>query len=56
MKLGLQLNSFGWMGGPERFGSTLVDIARTAKEAGFDRTAVSDHVWQHPIVEACSTY
>jgi F420-dependent oxidoreductase-like protein len=50
MKLGLQLNSFDWTGGPERFGSTLVDIARTAEEAGFDRIAVADHVWQHPIV------
>lgn len=50
MKLGLQLNSFGWRGGPERFGRTLVDIARTAEEGGFDRLAVADHVWQHPIV------
>jgi alkanesulfonate monooxygenase SsuD/methylene tetrahydromethanopterin reductase-like flavin-dependent oxidoreductase (luciferase family) len=50
MKLGLQLNSFVWTGGPERFGSTLVDIARTAEEAGFARIAVTDHAWQHPIV------
>jgi len=50
MKLGLQLNSFDWTGGPQRFGRTLVDIARTAEEAGFDRIAVADHVWQHPIV------
>ena len=28
----------------------LVDIARTAEEGGFDRIAVTDHVWQHPIV------
>jgi hypothetical protein len=50
VKLGLQLNSFDWTGSPERIGRTLVDIARTAEEAGFDRIAVADHVWQHPIV------
>jgi len=26
MKLGLQLNSFGWAGGPERFGRNLAEI------------------------------
>jgi len=50
VKLGLQLNNFDWIGGPERFGKTLVDIAQAAEEAGFDRLAVADHVWQHPIV------
>jgi F420-dependent oxidoreductase-like protein len=50
MKLGLQLNSFDWNGGPERFGRTLADIARSAEEAGFDRIGVADHVWQHPIM------
>jgi F420-dependent oxidoreductase-like protein len=50
VKLGLQLNSFDWDGGPERFGRTLVDIARTAEEAGFDRIGVTDHLWQHPIM------
>ena len=50
MKLGLQLNSFEWNGGPERFGSNLMDIARTAAAVGFDRIAVTDHVWQHPIM------
>jgi F420-dependent oxidoreductase-like protein len=50
VKLGLQLNSFDWNGGPERFGRTLANIARAAEEAGFDRIAVADHVWQHPIV------
>ena len=42
MKLGLQLNSFDWTGGPERFGATLIEIASTAEEAGFDRIAVAD--------------
>ena len=50
MKLALQLNSFDWPGGPERFGDTLVEIARTAEDCGFDRIGVSDHVWQHPIM------
>lgn len=50
MKLGLQLNSFDWKGGPERFGTTLANIAHAAEEASFDRIAVADHVWQHPIV------
>jgi F420-dependent oxidoreductase-like protein len=50
MKLGIQLNSFDWDGGPERFGTTLADIARTVEEAGFDRLGVADHLWQHPIM------
>lgn len=50
MKLGLQLNSFDWPGGSERFAVTLAGIARTAEEAGFDRIGVADHVWQHPIM------
>ena len=50
MKLGLQLNSFDWAGGPERFAGTLVEIARVADEAGFDRIGVADHLWQHPIM------
>jgi F420-dependent oxidoreductase-like protein len=50
MKLGLQLNSFDWAGGPARFAKTLVEIARAAEEAGFDRVGVADHLWQHPIM------
>ncbi|HEY6689478.1 MAG TPA: LLM class F420-dependent oxidoreductase [Rubrobacter sp.] len=50
MKLGLQLNSFDWNGGSERFGRTLANIGRAAEEAGFDRIGVADHVWQHPIM------
>ena len=50
MKLGLQLNSFDWNGGSERFGRTLANIGRGAEEAGFDRIGVADHVWQHPIM------
>ncbi len=50
MRLGLQLNSFDWNGGPERFARTLANIARAAEEAGFDRIGVADHFWQHPIM------
>ena len=50
MKLGVQLNSFDWTGGPERFGRNLADIGKTAEEAGFDRIGVADHFWQHPIM------
>jgi alkanesulfonate monooxygenase SsuD/methylene tetrahydromethanopterin reductase-like flavin-dependent oxidoreductase (luciferase family) len=44
MKLGIQLNSFDWDGGPERFSTTLADIVRAAEEAGFDRIGVADHL------------
>ena len=50
MKLGVQLNSFDWTGGPGRFGRNLAEIGKTAEEAGFDRIGVADHVWQHPIM------
>ena len=50
MRLGIQINSFDWEGGPERFGNNLVDIAGAAEEAGFDRIGVADHLWQHPIM------
>jgi len=50
MQLGVQLNSFDWNGGPERFGKTLAEIARAVEEAGFDRIGVADHLWQHPIM------
>jgi F420-dependent oxidoreductase-like protein len=50
VRLGVQLNSFDWSGGPERFGKNLADIGRVAEEAGFDRIGVADHLWQHPIM------
>ena len=50
MKLGLQLNSFDWNGGPEWFGRNLAEIGRVAEEADFDRIGVADHLWQHPIM------
>ncbi len=50
MKLGLQINNFGWPGGAIRLGPTLAEIARTTEEAGFDLIGVADHLWQHPIM------
>jgi len=50
MKLGLQINNFGWPGGAVRLGPTLTEIARTTEEAGFDLIGVADHLWQHPIM------
>ncbi len=50
MKLGLQINNFGWPGGAVRLGPTLAEIARTTEEAGFDLIGVADHLWQHPIM------
>jgi alkanesulfonate monooxygenase SsuD/methylene tetrahydromethanopterin reductase-like flavin-dependent oxidoreductase (luciferase family) len=50
MKLGVQLNSFDWEEGQERFATRLAEIAPASEEAGFDRIAVADHVWQHPIM------
>ena len=50
MKLGVHLNSFDWNGGPEQFGRNLAEIAESTEGAGFDRIAVADHVWQHPIM------
>jgi F420-dependent oxidoreductase-like protein len=50
MRLGLQLNSFDWKGGPGQFARNLKEIAGAAEEAGFDRIFVADHLWQHPIM------
>ena len=50
MRLGLQLNSFDWKDGPERFATNLADIGKSAEDAGFDRIGVADHLWQHPIM------
>jgi F420-dependent oxidoreductase-like protein len=50
MKLGLQINNFGWSGGPARLGATLVEIAQAAERSGFDLIGVADHFWQHPIM------
>src|SRR5712691_3576059 len=46
MKLGLQVPSFTWPGGPEQIGPTLARIARTAEDAGYDSIWVMDHFYQ----------
>ncbi len=46
MKLGLQINSFTWPGGPEAIGPTLAEIVRHADDVGFDSIWVMDHFFQ----------
>jgi F420-dependent oxidoreductase-like protein len=46
MKLGLQIFSFTWPGGPEAIGPTLARAVRTADDVGFDSLWVMDHFWQ----------
>ena len=64
MKVGLQLVSFTWPGGPREIARRLVEIARAAEEAGFHSLWVMDHYFQippwgkpedHPMLEAYST-
>lgn len=46
MKVGLQLASFTWPGGPEAIAPTLARIVRAADDAGFDSLWVMDHFFQ----------
>ena len=46
MKLGLQIESFTWPGGPEAIAPTLARIVREADDAGFDSIWVMDHFFQ----------
>jgi F420-dependent oxidoreductase-like protein len=46
LKIGLQIPTFTWSGGPSRLGADLAAIARTADEAGFDSISVMDHLFQ----------
>jgi F420-dependent oxidoreductase-like protein len=63
MKIGLQIPDFTWPGGPARLAADLARVARTADDAGFDRIAVMDHVFQigavgpaeHDMLEAYTT-
>ncbi len=55
MKLGLQIPSFTWDGGPERLGETLAGIARRAEQAGYDSVWVMDHFFQIPVVGVSTT-
>jgi F420-dependent oxidoreductase-like protein len=46
VKLGLQIPSFTWPGGPEAIGPTLGRIVRDADDAGFDSIWLMDHFFQ----------
>ncbi len=46
MKIGLQIPSFTWPGGPERLASVLQRIGQTAEDAGFASLWVMDHFFQ----------
>ncbi len=46
MKIGLQIPSFTWPGGPENIGRKLAEIARAAEQAGFASLWVMDHFFQ----------
>jgi F420-dependent oxidoreductase-like protein len=46
MKVGLQICSFTWPGGPEAIGPTLARIVEQADDVGFDSIWVMDHFFQ----------
>ena len=46
MKVGIQIPSFTWPGGPEAIGPTLARVARQADDVGFDSIWVMDHFFQ----------
>src|SRR6185436_1309359 len=46
MKLGIQIPSFTWPGGPEVIGPTLARVVRQADDVGFDSIWVMDHFFQ----------
>ncbi len=46
MKIGLQIPSFTWPGGPSEIGPTLARIVRQADDVGFDSIWVMDHFFQ----------
>jgi F420-dependent oxidoreductase-like protein len=52
MRIGLQIPSFTWPGGPARLGARLAEIARSADDAGFASLWVMDHFFQIPMVGA----
>lgn len=44
MKIGLQVPSFTWAGGPPQIPGKLAEIARAAEDAGFYSLWVMDHL------------
>ena len=63
MKVGLQICSFTWPGGPAAIGPTLARIVQDADEIGFDSIWVMDHFFQirgvgrpeEPMLEGMTT-
>ena len=63
MKVGLQISSFTWPGGPEAIGPTLAGVVRQADDVGFDSIWVMDHFFQirgvgsveEPMLEGMTT-
>ncbi len=49
MRIGLQVPTFNWPGGPARLGADLAAVARTADDAGFEFVSVMDHFFQIPV-------
>src|SRR5216110_1558895 len=50
MRIGLQIPSFSWPGGPAQIGPTFAGIARDADQAGLASLWVMDHFWQIGMV------
>ena len=46
MKNGLQLYNFGWPGSPRNIGAKLVEIAKTAENAGFCSLWIVNHFFR----------
>ena len=46
MKLGIGLANFSWPVPTAELGTTIIDLARQADEAGFDSLWVMDHFFQ----------
>ena len=46
MRIGLQIPSFTWPGGPRELRPRLAEIARSAEAAGFSSLSVMDHFFQ----------
>jgi F420-dependent oxidoreductase-like protein len=63
MKMGLQIPSFTWPGGPQEINSRLKNIAQAAEDSGFSSLWVMDHFFQirgvgkpeEPMLEGYST-
>ena len=51
MRIGLQIPSFTWPGGPTAIARTLANIATTAESAGFYSVWVMDHFFQRGPAE-----